>query len=157
MIPEGFAGFTRAGAAEGAKGCWGLWWDFVRHVIETRTRTPPPNSCCHWEFRGNSGTLGYRYRQTNLPVGDESYQYDDSGNRETANGASYTAGDHNRLESVHDGVTVTRFVYDGEGNRILKYTDVDESGTFSEGDTDVDRVHLGPPQAECRASLAWAG
>jgi YD repeat-containing protein len=47
---------------------------------------------------------------------DESYQYDENGNRETANGASYTTGLNNQLTS--DGVFT--YTYDAEGNRLTR-------------------------------------
>lgn len=46
-------------------------------------------------------------------VDDESYDYDANGNRETANGATYTTGANNRLAS--DGTY--NYEYDAEGNR----------------------------------------
>jgi RHS repeat-associated protein len=53
------------------------------------------------------------------PADDESYVYDDSGNRITANGANYTTGLNNRIES--DGTF--NYAYDAEGN-ITLITDV---------------------------------
>jgi RHS repeat-associated protein len=53
------------------------------------------------------------------PADDESYVYDDNGNRITANGASYTIGLNNRIES--DGTF--NYTYDAEGN-ITLITDV---------------------------------
>ena len=64
---------------------------------------------------------------------DESYVYDDNGNRVTANGDSYTTGDNNQLLS--DGTC--RYGYDEEGNRTLRYVDADASGTLTAGDTDI--------------------
>ncbi|MCC6123338.1 MAG: RHS repeat-associated core domain-containing protein [Pirellulales bacterium] len=46
----------------------------------------------------------------------EDYDYDENGNRETANGATYATGDHNRMTS--DGNFT--YEYDGEGNRTAK-------------------------------------
>jgi RHS repeat-associated protein len=65
---------------------------------------------------------------------DESYLYDDNGNRITANGRNYITGDHNRL--MFDGTF--RYEYDPEGNRILKYNDNGATpGVLDSTDTDV--------------------
>ncbi len=64
---------------------------------------------------------------------DESYDYDDNGNRESVDGVSYTTGTCNQLTS--DGVYT--YQYDAEGNRTLRYVDTDESGTLNAGDTDI--------------------
>jgi len=64
---------------------------------------------------------------------DESYEYDENGNRVTANGSSYLTGDNNQLLS--DGTY--RYVYDQEGNRTIRYVDEDSSGTLNTGDTDI--------------------
>ena len=47
---------------------------------------------------------------------DEAYDYDDNGNRESANGDTYTPGTNNQIES--DGTF--DYLYDDEGNRIRK-------------------------------------
>ena len=64
---------------------------------------------------------------------DESYAYDENGNRVTANGSTYVTGDDNRLLS--DGTY--RYLYDAEGNRIARFVDADESGTLNAGDSDI--------------------
>ena len=64
---------------------------------------------------------------------DETYTYDDNGNRLTANGSTYTPGAGNRITS--DGTYV--YEYDDNGNRTLRYIDVDTSGTLNTGDTDI--------------------
>ncbi len=63
---------------------------------------------------------------------DEAYTYDDNGNRVTANGDTYTTDDDNQLLS--DGTY--RYLYDAEGNRIVKYVD-DGDGVLDAGDTDI--------------------
>ena len=70
---------------------------------------------------------------TNANIDDESYTYDDNGNRVTANGDTYTTGDNNQLTS--DGTYV--YTYDDGGNRTAKFVDTDSSGTISAGDTDI--------------------
>ena len=64
---------------------------------------------------------------------DESYTYDENGNRITANGDIYTTGDANQTTS--DG-TYT-YIYDDNGNLQFRYVDADESETLNSGDTDV--------------------
>ena len=64
---------------------------------------------------------------------DESYTYDDNGNRVTANGDTYVTGDNNQLLSDD----TYRYAYDDEGNRTSKFIDVDASGTLTTGDTDI--------------------
>jgi len=65
---------------------------------------------------------------------DETYLYDDNGNRVTVDGsASYTTGDDNRLLS--DGTY--RFTYDKEGNRTLRFVDVNENEVLDSGDTGI--------------------
>ena len=49
-------------------------------------------------------------------AGDESYTYDDNGNRVTADGASYSTGANNRLLS--EGTY--NYTYDDEGNRSTR-------------------------------------
>jgi RHS repeat-associated protein len=86
-----------------------------------------------------ANSAGYSYDATgqltdvdNSVQDDESYDYDDNGNRETANGATYATGDHNRL--MENGPY--RYDYDGEGNRTLRYVD-DDDDVFDSGDTDI--------------------
>jgi len=64
---------------------------------------------------------------------DETYVYDDNGNRVTANGATYATGAANQLLS--DGTY--RYTYDAEGNRIARFIDADQSGTITTGDTQI--------------------
>jgi len=52
---------------------------------------------------------------------DESYVYDENGNRITANGSNYTTGDNNELTSDGDYT----YTYDAEGNRISKSNSTD--------------------------------
>jgi RHS repeat-associated protein len=64
---------------------------------------------------------------------DESYTYDDAGNRVEANGDTYTTGDNN--ETTSDGTYC--YLYDGEGNLIAKYVDEDADEVLDSGDTDI--------------------
>lgn len=66
----------------------------------------------------------YTYDDTNQLLGadrastpnDEAYTYDDNGNRQTANGSTYTTDPNNQIDS--DGTY--NYLYDDEGNRIRK-------------------------------------
>jgi YD repeat-containing protein len=91
---------------------------------------------------GDSGDADYTHDDTGQLTGsdysgdwqsDESYQYDENGNRETAGGDTYTTGSNNQLLS--DGTY--RYEYDEEGNRTLRFVDTDSSGTLTAGDTDI--------------------
>jgi len=91
---------------------------------------------------GDDGDADYSYDDTGQLTGsdytgdwqdDESYVYDENGNRVTANGDTYATGTNNQLLS--DGTY--RYAYDTEGNRTLKFVDADQSGTLTAGDTDV--------------------
>ena len=62
--------------------------------------------------------------------GDESYQYDDNGNR-VNNG--YAVGTNNEMTS--DGTY--RYLYDAEGNRTRKFRDQNANGQLDSGDTDI--------------------
>jgi len=64
---------------------------------------------------------------------DEAYVYDDNGNRATANGATYVTGPNNQL--LADGTY--RYAYDAEGNRTLRFIDVDEDEALDAGDADI--------------------
>ena len=64
---------------------------------------------------------------------DESYAYDDNGNRETSQSSDYTTSSDNRTTS--DGTY--SYVYDAEGNLIEKYVDANADGVLDSGDTDV--------------------
>jgi len=64
---------------------------------------------------------------------DESYAYDATGNRVTANGDTYSTGDANQTTS--DGTY--SYIYDDEGNLQYKYIDEDSSGTLNTDDSDV--------------------
>ena len=64
---------------------------------------------------------------------DESYVYDDNGNRVTAGGSSYETGPNNQL--VSDGYY--RYEYDANGNLIYRYVDADASESLNAGDTDI--------------------
>jgi len=65
-----------------------------------------------YDFLGQ--LIGADYANQNLD--DETYTYDENGNRITANGSNYTTGDNNELTS--DGTWT--YTYDAEGNRISK-------------------------------------
>ncbi len=77
--------------------------------------------------RGQLTAADYDYQS------DESYQYDQNGNRITANGSTYTTGDNNQLLS--DGTY--RYQYDAEGNRTLRFIDANQNGQLDAGDTDI--------------------
>ena len=64
---------------------------------------------------------------------DESYVYDDNGNRVTAGGSSYETGPNNQL--ISDGTY--RYEYDANGNLIYRYVDADASESLNAGDTDI--------------------
>ena len=64
---------------------------------------------------------------------DESYTYDDNGNRVSANGSTYVTGTDNQLLS--DGTY--RYAYDAEGNRTARFVDADADGVLDSGDTDI--------------------
>ncbi|MBR0191324.1 MAG: RHS repeat-associated core domain-containing protein [Thermoguttaceae bacterium] len=66
----------------------------------------------NYDFLGQ--LIGADYANQNLD--DETYTYDENGNRITANGDTYTTGDNNELTS--DGTW--SYTYDAEGNRISK-------------------------------------
>jgi RHS repeat-associated protein len=92
------------------------------------------------DYLSNTNTSDYSYDDTGQLTAadhdyqsDESYTYDDNGNRVSGNGDSYTTGDHNRMTT--DG-TYT-YSYDAEGNRIARFIDADSSGTLNTGDTDI--------------------
>jgi len=61
---------------------------------------------------------------------DESYQYDENGNR-VNNG--YAVGTNNQMTS--DGTY--RYLYDAEGNRTRKFRDQNANGQLDSGDTDI--------------------
>jgi len=71
----------------------------------------------------------------------EHYEYDAGGNRTSTTAGSsssaYATGQYNRLESVDDGTNVTVYGYDAEGNLVLRFTDVDEDGSLTTGDTEI--------------------
>ena len=64
---------------------------------------------------------------------DETYEYDDNGNRTEVNQVTWTTGPHNRLTS--DGTYA--YLYDAEGNRRFRFVDDDSDGAISSGDTDI--------------------
>lgn len=87
------------------------------------------------------GQVSYTYdnldqlKGANWPgsANDESYSFDEAGNRTVDGASSYTVGVNNRL--VSDG-TYT-YQYDAEGNRTARFVDEDESETLNSGDSDV--------------------
>ncbi|MDO4584599.1 MAG: LamG-like jellyroll fold domain-containing protein [Planctomycetia bacterium] len=66
----------------------------------------------NYDFLGQLISADY----ANQNLTDETYTYDENGNRLTANGSNYTTGTNNELTS--DGTW--SYVYDDEGNRISK-------------------------------------
>ena len=66
-----------------------------------------------YDDRGQLVSADYDYQA------DESYAYDANGNRVTANGASYTTGDHNRLTNNGEST----YEYDPEGNQTVETDD----------------------------------
>ena len=76
---------------------------------------------------GQLAAADYDYQE------DESYQYDDYGNRVLANGSTYTTDSNNRLLS--DGTY--RYLYDAERNRTHRFIDVNQNGQLDQGDTDI--------------------
>ena len=83
------------------------------------------------------GTADYTSDDTSQLTGadydyqtDESYTYDDNGNRTNT---GYVTGTNNLLLS--DGTY--RYAYDDNGNRTSKFVDADADGVLDSGDTDV--------------------
>jgi RHS repeat-associated protein len=84
------------------------------------------------------GTATYSYDPAGQLTGatytggqaDEAYSYDANGNRTNA---GYVTGADNRLLS--DGTYW--YAYDGEGNRVARYLDVNGNGLLDAGDTDI--------------------
>jgi len=72
-------------------------------------------------------------------LNSESYTYDSTGNRVTANGDTYTTGDANQL--LCDG-TYT-YTYDANGNRTMKFvwTDSDTDGVVDDGERSAITVY----------------
>jgi len=75
---------------------------------------------------GDDGDADYTYDDTGQLTDsdydgdwqpDEDYVYDANGNRDTANGSTYTTGASNRL--LDDGTY--HYDYDAEGNRTARY------------------------------------
>ena len=69
---------------------------------------------------------------------DESYAYDDNGNRTTVtnddgSAQGYTTGDDNRLTG--DGTY--NYLYDAEGNRTARFQDNNSNDLLDSGDTDI--------------------
>ena len=65
---------------------------------------------------------------------NESYAYDENGNRTAANGDTYTTGDNNQTTS--DGYYT--YLYDDEGNLEYRFVDGDENGELSSAEYDTD-------------------
>jgi len=84
-----------------------------------------------YDYDATNQLIGADYTDANRD--DESYAYDENGNRVTANGDTYTTGDNNQTTS--DGTY--SYLFDEEGNRTAKFIDEDESGTLNTGDTDI--------------------
>jgi YD repeat-containing protein len=86
----------------------------------------------------NDGTASYSYDATGQLIGvsrtgeqaGESYTWDANGNRIDA---GYIIGADNRLLS--DGTY--RYEYDGEGNRVARWSDANADGVLDAGDTDI--------------------
>jgi RHS repeat-associated protein len=94
----------------------------------------PPDGAVSYSYDSRSQLTGADYDYQD----DESYVYDENGNRISATNESsgtdaYPTGDHNRL--AFDG-TYT-YSYDSEGNRTARFIDLDANGALSAGDTEV--------------------
>ena len=103
---------------------YGFTWDAVNRITA---------------FETNDGTTDYTYDATGQLIAaddnfiaDESYEYDENGNRVTANGDTYTTGANN--ETVSDGTY--QYTYDSEGNRTEKFlwTDANEDGIIDDNE-----------------------
>ena len=64
---------------------------------------------------------------------DESYLYDENGNRLSANGSTYIIGANNQLLS--DGTY--RYLYDAEGNCTYRFIDNNQNGQLDQGDSEI--------------------
>ncbi|RIK36564.1 MAG: hypothetical protein DCC58_19105, partial [Chloroflexi bacterium] len=104
---------------------------------------------------GNAAPLTYRYDDAAHPhavtgVGDDSYEYDANGNQiwRSERGVTYTQGwnPFNKLGWVQwqasDGLHEVRFVYDGDGNRLLKVENRPTGGR-SGGPRQLTTLYLG--------------
>ena len=99
------------------------------------------NILSHDSDIASEDVTSYDYDETNQLTSadyttgsDESYTYDDNGNRVLVDGTdSYTTGTNNRL--ISDGYY--RYDYDDNGNLIARYVDADSSQSLNTGDTDI--------------------
>jgi len=119
--------------------------DRARTIPADKPQPTPPHKTCSAGRLLNSldGTVDYTNDDASQLPGadydyqdDESYVYDENGNRVTANGDTYVTGDNNQLLS--DGTY--RYLYDDEGNRTLRIIDNPSQGTqgeLDEYDTDL--------------------
>lgn len=87
-----------------------------------------------YTYDGRGQLLGVDQPDALLAFGidDETYAYDDNGNRESAGTATYDTGVNNRLDS--DGTYF--YEYDAEGNRTARFVD-DGDGLLGLGDLEV--------------------
>jgi len=101
-------------------------------LLHTRDTALPALNEYTWTFdaanrivqhTSTDGTVDYDYDARGQLTGadydyqtDELYDYDENGNREVANGQTYTTTDHNRMSS--DGTY--DYTYDAEGNRTVR-------------------------------------
>jgi len=123
---------TALAHSQGATSLAGYTWTFDGANRLVQMTSPDGTANYTYDSRDQLVGAGYDYQD------DESYVYDENGNRITATYEStgtdtYATGDHNRL--VCDGTF--RYEYDPEGNRTARFIDADSSGTLSVGDTDV--------------------
>ncbi len=86
-------------------------YDSTNNIVEY-LNSIDGNTEYNYDFLGQ--LIGADY--SNGSISDETYTYDENGNRVTANGDTYTTGDNNELTS--DGTW--SYTYDAEGNRISK-------------------------------------
>jgi len=118
--------------AQGATTLAAYTWTFDAANRLVQQTSPDGTVDYSYDSRGQLTGADYDYQD------DESYVYDENGNRITATNEStgtdtYATGDHNRL--AFDGTYTYR--YDSEGNRTARFIDGDSNGAPSAGDTEV--------------------
>ena len=97
-------------------------YNAIGRILKLRDRDDVGNHLIDWDYGNAAVNAGPHAAHNWDPTGAASvnYAYDENGNMTSRGGDTMTFDANNRLVDYDDGTTTTEFVYDADGNRILR-------------------------------------
>ena len=97
-------------------------YNAIGRLLKLRDRDDLSNHLIDWDYGNTAVNAGPHAAHNWDPTGAASvnYAYDKNGNMTSRGGDTMTFDANNRLVDYDDGTTTTEFVYDADGNRVLR-------------------------------------